>query len=92
MRVAARYQECFWQSVASWATDETPKLTIPIPFLQFIFIVLESRTAKVVVGSHSGDRIPIIHAGLPQSAVISPILYNIHVSDILSLVEKTRLT
>ena len=39
-------------------------------FFNILSSFLESRTARVVVGSHSGNPIPIM-AGIPQGAILS---------------------
>ena len=56
-------------------------LQLPPRFVNLLSSFLENRTARVVVGSHSGNPISIM-AGVSQGAILSPTLCNIFVSDI----------
>ena len=62
-------------------------LQFPPRFFNLLSSFKESRIARVVVGSHSENLIPIM-TGVPQGAILSPTLYNIFMPDIPALAER----
>lgn len=55
-------------------------MNLPTTLIRWIIHFLTNRTTKIKAGNYFSENI-IIRRGVPQSAVLSPILYSIHVND-----------
>ncbi len=58
---------------------------LPIPFAGWLRDVLSNRTARVQINCERGDSAPL-RQGLPQGAVLSSLLFLLHINDLRSVV------
>ncbi len=61
---------------------------LPIPFARLLRDFLSNRTARVQINGERGDSAPL-RQGLPQGAILPPLLFLLYIDDLRSVVPET---